>query len=443
MPLDTLNDSEFEGTLLDQNKNDNFSFGTEKTASETAPNFKGTVLGQPSSLEKELGLDLQKKEEVSAAKKTPKASKAKAAADEFENLFGTIKDYTEGDTVNGTVTKIQNGMVFVDIAYKAEGIIEPDELSNDPSKKIDLKVGDRITVKILRLENKAGNPVLSKKRADYEVSWQNLEKAARNNQEVEVYVINYRNDGLTVDYNRGIKGYIPLSQLLEEDEEQAKTLIGKTISVKVLKADRKKRKLILSLKKAQHAHLNKKSTEALSALKPGQIIKGKVTSIKSYGAFVNLGEVDGLVHISELSWSRIEKVEDMLQLDQEVEVYVIGINMETGKISLSIKRLSADPWEIVNQKYKVGDKIKATITRTVQFGAFASVQDNVEGLIHITELADKQVKYPEEVVKIGQEVTATIIRMEQKNRRLALSLRENPVLETVVETTAATESQPA
>ncbi len=231
---------------------------------------------------------------------------------------------------------------------------------------------------------------------------------------------------------------------MEEDEEQAKALIGKTITVKVLKADRKKRKLILSLKKAQYTHLNKKSTEALAALKPGQIIKGKVTSIKSYGAFVNLGEVDGLVHISELSWSRIEKVEDMLQLDQEVEVYVIGVNMETGKISLSIKRLSADPWEIVNQKYKVGDKIKATITRTVQFGAFASVQDSVEGLIHITELADRQIKYPEEVVKIGQEVNATIIRMEQKNRRLALSLRENPVLETTAETTtAATESQTA
>lgn len=442
MPLDTLNDSEFEGTLLDQNKDDSFGFANKGT-SEPSSNFKGTILGQPSSLEKELGITVDKKEDPkSGTAAAVKKSKSKSN-EEFESLFGGIKDYTEGDTVSGIVTKIQNGIVFVDIAYKAEGIIEPDELSNDPTKKADIKVGDKISVKILRLENKAGNPVLSKKRADYEVSWQNLEKAARNNQEVEVYVINYRNDGLSVDYNRGIKGFIPISQLPEEDEEQAKTLIGKTISVKVLKADRKKRKLILSLKKAQHSHFNKKSSEALAAIKPGQIIKGKVTSIKSYGAFVNLGEVDGLVHISELSWSRIDKVEDMLQLDQEVEVYVIGVNMDTGKISLSIKRLSADPWEIVNKNYKVGDKVKAVITRTVQFGAFASIDNSIEGLIHITELADRQIKYPEEAVKIGQEVNATIIRMEQKNHRLALSLRENPVLETAPEQTQSAETQSA
>lgn len=441
MSLETLNDSEFEGTLLDSTGHDKASFSA-KEGSDLTANFKGTILGQPSSLEKELGLEITKKEEVKAA---PAAKKAKIKpVEDFEQLYGGIKNYTEGETVSGIVTKIQNGMIFVDIAYKAEGIIEPDELTADPSKKPDIKVGEKIYVKILRLENKAGNPVLSKKRADFDIAWQTLQKAASHNQDVEVTVVSVRDGGLTVDYNRLVRGFIPGSHLPQDESEDLNELQGKNVIAKVLKVDRKKRKLILSLKKSQHANLNKKLSEALAALKPGQVLKGKVTSIKSYGAFVNLGEVDGLIHISELSWSRIDKVEDLLQVGQEIDVYVINVNPNTGKISLSLKRLGNDPWLEVSNAYKVGDKIKANISRIMQFGAFASVKDGVEGLIHITELSDQQVKYPEQVVKVGQEIEATIIRMDQKNRRLALSLRQNPVLETEVKSeNPETETQPA
>jgi len=444
MPLDTLNDSEFEGTLLDSAENDNLKY--QKKSDDLGTSFKGTVLGQQSSLEKELGLVAEKSpEEKSTSPKSSKKikTKVKSSSDEFTELYGGLKNYTEGDTVDGIITKIQNGVIFVDIAYKAEGIIEPDELSADPHKKPDLKVGDKISVKIMRLENKAGNPVLSKKRADFDIAWKNLQKAELHHQEIEVSVYGVRDDGLTVDYNHLIRGYVPPSQLPSQDELEINDLVGKTINVKVLKADRKRRKLILSLKKAQHGNLNKKLNEALAKLKPGQTLKGKVTSIKSYGAFINLGELDGLVHISELSWSRIEKVEDLLQVDQEIEVYVLNVNQGTGKISLSIKRLSNDPWSEIFNNYKVGDKIKATITRLMQFGAFASVKDGVEGLIHITELADQQVKYPEEIVKVGQEVQATIIRIDEKNRRLGLSLRENPIIETETKQETESAAEPA
>lgn len=349
---------------------------------------------------------------------------------DFEKLFNTVKNYKEGDIISGMVSRIVGNSIYVDIAYKAEGIVEPEEVSNKHNVKASdvCKPGDMISVKIMRLENKAGNPILSKKRADYELAWQKVNNAAKNNEDVQVYVHAVRDGGLTVDLD-GIPGYIPHNQFDKEDLSKMEGLVGKHIFVKVLKSLRNRKKLMLSYKGSREK-TQKLVQEAMKKIKPGDILKGKVRSIKSFGAFVNLGEFDGLIHISELSWTRIEKVEDKLTEGQEVEVYVLGIDESNSRISLSLKKLEKDPWAEIESRYKAGDTLNVTVTRLAQFGAFAEIEPGVEGLIHITEMSDdKQIKNAEEAVKSGEKYEARILRLDAKNKRIGLTLKKQSTIE--------------
>jgi ribosomal protein S1 len=362
---------------------------------------------------------------AAAAQKEQTPQGQSAAEDEFAKLFGTVKNYQEGDIITGIVSKIINNSIYVDIAFKSEGIIEPDEISNHNLKAAEVcQVGDKISVKILRLENKAGNPILSKKRADYELAWTRLNAAEQNNEDILVKVTGKKDGGLNVDF-QGVSAFVPASQLDREDLARLDSLIGSTIYCKILKAARSRKRLLLSHKASREKTLAKLQ-EALKTIKPGEVVHGKVSSIKSFGAFVNLGEFDGLIHISELAWDRVAAVEEALEVGQEVDVYVIGIDEENMRISLSLKRLQKDPWAEAVKDLRVGAKLPVKITRLAQFGAFAQIKEGVEGLIHLTEMSDeKQVKYPQEIVQPGQELEATVIRLEPQNKKIALSLRQH------------------
>jgi ribosomal protein S1 len=398
MSREMLGATGFESTNLEE----------QLTANKAATDsLKGTILNVTETTER-----------------TAPVQEAETEDDEFQSLFKTVKNYKEGDVISGVVSKIVNGVVYVDIAFKSEGIIEPDELTNRPNTKANdiCKVGDVINVKIMRLENKAGNPVLSKKRADYETAWGTINHAAKTGEDIQVYVSSKKEGGLNVNYE-GIQAFIPNNHLSKEDLDHADALVGKTIHCKVLKVIRARKKVILSHKSSQEKS-RQQLLEAMKQIKVGEVLEGTVRSIKSFGAFINLGDFDGLVHISELSWSHVEKVEDALELDQKVKVYVLGIDENTARISLSIKKLQSDPWENIDQRYKPGDKVNCTITRFAQFGAFATIEDGIEGLIHLTELSDeKQVKYPEEAVKIGETYPGTVLRIDNKTRKIGLTLR--------------------
>ncbi|GBR76300.1 hypothetical protein NO2_0870, partial [Candidatus Termititenax persephonae] len=248
----------------------------------------------------------------------------------------------------------------------------------------------------------------------------------RNNEDILVRVTAKKDGGLNADFE-GVSAFIPAGHLDKEDLARLDSLVGSQIYCKILKAARNRKRLLLSHTASREKTLAKLQ-EALKTIKPGDVVKGKVSSIKSFGAFVNLGEFDGLIHISELAWDRVESVEDVLEVGQEIDVYVIGIDEENTRISLSLKRLGQDPWAEASQDIKVGDKLPVKITRLAQFGAFAQIKEGVEGLIHITEMsAEKQVKYPQEVVQPGQELEATVIRLEPQNKKIALSLRHRAV----------------
>lgn len=450
MSLEELGTTGFEGTKLDAlNTEENNTKITDiadtnesvenadadELGSLTPGKFKGTVLGDATELEKELKETTDNSTPLAATEQTPttetRANKKPTPSKDFpvdqelEALYNNIKDYSVGDNVTGFITKIQDGTIFVDIGYKAEGIIDPDELSaTKKAHGAEFEVGDKITAKITRLENKAGNPVLSKRSADYEIAWSTLQNATTSGEEISVEVKRVLDGGLQCDYMDFIRCFIPHSQIDKSDNQNLDSFANQTISAKVLKVDRKRKRIVLSLRKSNKGVQNKAQAEALEKIKPGQILNGTVTTIKSYGAFVNLGEIDGLVHISELSWSRIENVEDVLKEGQETEVFVINVDKETGKISLGLKQLTKDPWLDIEKSYKVGDQVKAKITRLMQFGAFAAIDNDIEGLIHITELSDTPVKYPEDAVKVGQEVEATIIRLDLEAKKLALSLKK-------------------
>jgi len=376
--------------------------------------YQGTKIGQYS----EDMLD-----SVSGDSSTDDIGMAEEELNEFEQWFLNFKEYSVGELITGNVTNILNNTVYVDISYKAEGIIEPDELSFIPNTKAKdiMDIGDEVHVQIIRLENKEGNPVLSKKRADYVLAWEKLSEAADNKESIEVFILGRMNDGLLATFD-GIRCYIPPTQLIPETKNNLDKAKHSTIEVRVLKADRRRKRVILS-EKAIAGEQRKEASDFVENINIGDKVKGTVSNIKSYGAFVNIGPTHGLIHISELSWGRVDKVEDVLNIGDEVEAIVCGKDEEKVKISLTLKDEKSDPWEQIRDKYKLGDIEELVITRTAAFGAFAELVPGVEGLIHISEFSDQRVQKVTDVVKPGEKVKAMIIRLNQDTKKIAFSIR--------------------
>jgi small subunit ribosomal protein S1 len=340
------------------------------------------------------------------------------------------KSLKYGDVMDGVIMHVDREELLVDIGSKSEGVVPSREYSSlTPEEKQGLAVGDHILVFVVQPENQEGHAVVSIDRARQEKSWRRLQEIFEANQVIEAEVTNYNKGGLLVNLD-GVRGFVPASQVTEirggdEASKQADMarLIGTELPLKVIEINRHRNRLILSERQAVQERRDVMKERLIEELKEGEVRRGRVSSICDFGAFVDIGGADGLVHLSELSWSRVRHPSEVLKVGQEVDVHVLGINAQEKKIALSIKRTQAEPWSRVATKYEVGQLVRGTVTQLANFGAFARIEDGIEGLIHVSELVDDRVTHPKQVVGEGQELLLRIIRIDPQRRRMGLSLR--------------------
>ncbi len=355
-----------------------------------------------------------------------------------------FKDIKRGEVLTGTIVRISPQEILVDVGSKSEGIISGRELEHLPPDVLsELKVGDEVMTFVVNSEDRNGNIVLSLSRAQAEKDWREAEDLFKSQDVFEGQVAGFNKGGLIVKVGK-VRGFVPASQLVtlhgggkseeaaegegEEagrPEERWQPLVGKKLQLKVIEMDRSRNRLILSERAAMRDWRKIQKEKLLSELHEGMHLRGKVISLADFGAFVDLGGADGLVHLSEISWKRVTHPREVLKVGQEVEVEVLNVDHDRKRIGLSLKRLEPDPWSLVENRYKVGQLVEGTITKLAKFGAFARIKDDdqIEGLIHISELSDGRINHPKEVVKEGQILTLRIIRIDAERRRLGLSLK--------------------
>jgi small subunit ribosomal protein S1 len=340
------------------------------------------------------------------------------------------KSLKYGDVMDGVIMHLDREEILVDIGSKSEGIVPSREYSSlSADERQALAVGDTILVFVVQPENPEGHAVVSIDRARQEKSWRRLQELHEANEVIEAEVTNYNKGGLLVNLD-GVRGFVPASQVTEirggdEASKQADMarLIGSSLPLKVIEINRHRNRLILSERQAVQERRDVMKERLIDELSEGEVRKGRVSSICDFGAFVDIGGADGLVHLSELSWSRVRHPSEVLRVGQEVDVYVLGINAQEKKIALSIKRTQAEPWSRVAAAYEVGQLVRGTVTQLANFGAFARIEDGIEGLIHVSELVDDRVSHPKQVVSEGDDLLLRIIRIDPQRRRMGLSLR--------------------
>jgi small subunit ribosomal protein S1 len=337
----------------------------------------------------------------------------------------------QGDIVEGVIVNVTPTEVLVDVGGKSEGLVPSKELERLGREGLEsLNAGDSVLVYVVRPEDRDGNMILSIRRAEEEGDWRRAQALNESGDVFEGQVAGFNKGGLIVRMGR-LRGFVPASQLSPEHqgsnkqqpEERWARLVGEPIRVKVIEINRKRKRLILSERAAVREWRDLQKEKLLDELRVGEVRPGVVSSLSDFGAFVDLGGADGLVHLSELSWNRSAKPGDVLQVGQEVEVYILNVDHEKKRIALSIKRLEPEPWTTVENRYYVGQLVEGTITRLANFGAFALINDEIEGLIHISELSTGRVNHPQDVVREGQKHVIRIIRIDPKRRRMGLSLK--------------------
>jgi small subunit ribosomal protein S1 len=335
-----------------------------------------------------------------------------------------------GDVIDGTLMRVDRDELLVDIGSKSEGVIPAREFSTlSEDERQDLKVGNTVLVFVTQPENQDGVAILSIDRARQEKSWRVLQQTADDNEVIEAEVVNYNKGGLLVNLD-GVRGFVPASQVTEisggdDAQKQADMarLIGRKLNLKIIEINRHRNRLILSERQALQERRDEMKEKLIEELTEGEVRRGRVSSICDFGAFVDVGGADGLVHLSELSWSRVRHPSEMLQIGQEVDVFVLGINAEERKIALSIKRTQPEPWSWVDTKYEVNQLVIGRVTQLANFGAFARIEDGIEGLVHVSELSEARISHPRQYVSEGQDLLLRIIRIDPQRRRMGLSLR--------------------
>ena len=363
---------------------------------------------------------------ANAAPPTPPPADGKDYTPEelIQALEASFRDFTDGDIVEGDVVKIDRDEVLLDIGYKSEGVIPSKELSIrhdvDPNEVV--KVGDHIEALVLQKEDKEGRLILSKKRAQYERAWGRIEEVMHSGQPIKGPVIEVVKGGLILDI--GLRGFLPASLVDLRRVRDLHPFVGTELEAKIIELDRNRNNVVLSRRAFLEESQSEGRKKFLEGLQKGERRKGTVSSIVNFGAFVDLGGVDGLVHVSELSWKHVDHPQEVVTVGQEVEVEVLDVDLERERVSLSLKATQEDPWKEFERTSKAGAIISGQVTKLVPFGAFVRVAQGIEGLVHISEISHEHVDTPESVLSVGDEVQVKVIDVDVSRRRVSLSMRQ-------------------
>ncbi len=351
-----------------------------------------------------------------------------------------IKKLSKGDIVEGKIVDLRSGMIVVDVGYKSEGIVAGRELKADGFNPDDLKIGDSLLVYVVKPEDEEGMLVLSVRRTQQAGLWLKLEEAKKTNDIVEAIVVESNNGGLIVELGKDVRGFIPTSQLdasrifangvrtVGKDisvkvQKRLSTLLGQSIKTRIIELDREKNRVILSEKMVTQARDLEQREKTLRNVKEGDALKGTVSGVTPYGIFVNAGGLEGLVHLSELSWDKVEDIGAVYNVGDAVNVMVIGVTDGGKRVAYSVKRLLKDPWTQAISQFKVGDVVPGVVQKVVPYGAFVRIGEGLNGLIHISELSDKLVKDPSDIIQNNQDVMVKILSISSTERHLGLSLK--------------------
>jgi small subunit ribosomal protein S1 len=346
------------------------------------------------------------------------------------NYDATLRHFDEGDVVTGRVVRIDNDEVLVDIGYKSEGVIPSNELSIrksvDPHDEVEM--GEEVDALVLTKEDQDGRLIMSKKRARFEKAWRRIEAAQESGEPIPGNVIEVVKGGLIIDL--GVRGFLPASLVDIRRVPNLDEFMGQSLETKVIELNRSRNNVVLSRRAVLEEERKEQRQEILDRLQPGLIVEGTISNIVDFGAFVDLNGIDGLIHISELSWSHVNHPSEVVAIGDDVQVKVLDIDRDRQRISLGLKQTQEDPWQRVVSMYNVGDELEGKVTKVVTFGAFVEILDGVEGLVHISELAPYHVENPREIVEPGVDIMVKILEIDSERRRLSLSAKrvENQIL---------------
>ncbi|MBK6429505.1 MAG: S1 RNA-binding domain-containing protein [Anaerolineae bacterium] len=373
---------------------------------------------------------------LTAEQEVPQAENVNPMAELMDSSFG-FEPLSSGSVRKGIIVRMSPTEILVDIGAKSEGIISDRELERVGKEALaQLTVGDEILVYVVRPEDEEGHVVLSFSRAQQERDWLKAEELLKSQEVFEGLVAGFNRGGVTIKVGR-LRGFVPTSQLVSVQamsqesasdnlEARLADLVGKKLRLKVVELDQKRNRLILSERQANRDWRKQAKERLLSELKKGDKCSGIVTSMSDFGAFIDLGGADGLVHLSEITWGHINHPGEALKVGQRVEAYVLNVDMDRRRIGLSLRRLQPEPWSVVHERYAVGQLVDATVTKLTNFGAFARLDDGIEGLIHLSELSDKRVGHARDILREGQRMRLRIIRIDPQRRRIGLSLKQAP-----------------
>lgn len=336
----------------------------------------------------------------------------------------TLKFFDDGDVVSGLVVRIDRDEVLVDIGYKSEGVIPSKELSIRKNAKPGeiVELGESIDALVLQKEDKDGRLILSKKRAEYEKAWQRIERMNAESEPITGTVIEVVKGGLILDI--GLRGFLPASLVDVRRVKDLEQFIGDELTCKIIETDRNRNNVVLSRRAILDEERRADREKIMGSIEKGQLLLGKVSSIVDFGAFVDLGGLDGLIHISELSWNHVDHPSDVINVGDEVKVKVLDVDVERCRISLGLKQTQDDPWKQRLGNRKIGDTLTGKVVKIVNFGAFVDIGDGIEGLVHISEISHQHVEKAEEALSVGQEVTARVVDIDADRRRVSLSIKQ-------------------
>lgn len=344
-----------------------------------------------------------------------------ASMSDMESYEESFKQIRVGEYVKGKIEKIDNDGITVDLGGKTDGFVPAAEITDFNPSASDLKVGDEINVIVLQKKGGEGEFILSKKKADKEFAWKRILEAYEKKEPITATCTEAVKGGVIVDI--GTRGFVPASQLDLKPVKDLNDFVGEELKLKIIELDPHKKRVVLSRKEILIEEKKKVKEEIMSRIKEGEIVQGTVARLTNFGAFVNLGGIDGLIHISEMSWKRINHPEDLVKPGEKVDVRVLKVDLDKEKIALSLRQAKPDPWLVADEEFPVGSIVSGKVTKLAKKYAFVELKDGIEGLVPIHEIANERIGVPEDVLKIGQEVNVKVLEVKSKDRRMTLSIK--------------------